>query len=484
MTNDINIQKALLELVSTTGEQPLSIRPLAASGSSRKYYRITTKEHSLIGAFNATKEENRAFFYLASYFQEQGLSVPKIFIVNEQENCYLMEDLGDSTLMDYIVADGGEMSASLVMLLQRTMEELIKFQCSGHKGLDYGMTYPTPSFDKKSILDDLLYFKYYFLKLHPKIEFNEVRLSDDFETLAEYIIQAPNDFFMYRDFQSRNIMVHDNKLYFIDFQGGRRGPLQYDVVSFLYQVKAQFSEQLRQELLQHYHNMLLKVKPDAAKVFYDYLPAFVILRLMQVLGAYGYRGLIQHKVHFLESLPRAIREFKHHFQNASLPLRLPELTHIVGQLPSLYDDYPINNSSCNNRLTVSINSFSYRKGYPNDVSGNGGGFVFDCRPLPNPGRMEEYKQLTGRDKAVADYLKQQPEVLQYLEHCRALLSPCVDNYIQRQFTHLMISFGCTGGQHRSVFFAQSIFEWFKNQYPMLHIELYHREQNIRESHEG
>lgn len=484
MTTDISIQKTLLEMASTLGYHPLSIKPLAASGSSRKYYRIDGRERSLIGAFNANKEENRAFFYLASYFKERGLKVPDIISIDEQEYCYLMEDLGDSTLMDHIVADDGELTTPLVMLLRRTLEELIRFQCSGSYGLDYGKVYPTPSFDKKSVLDDLLYFKYYFLKLHPTIEFNEARLNNDFETLADYVMQAPHDFFMYRDFQSRNIMVHDGELYFIDFQGGRRGPLQYDVVSFLYQVKARFSEQLRHQLLQHYHEALQKVLPDAAAVFYDYLPAFVILRLMQVLGAYGYRGLIQHKAHFLESLPRAIRDLRHHYQKASLPLILPELTYVIDQMSSLYDDYPLYDVRDNKRLTITINSFSFRKGYPTDVSGNGGGFVFDCRPLPNPGRMEQYKQLTGRDKAVADYLCQQPEVLHYLEQCRSLLSPCIDNYIQRNFTHLMISFGCTGGQHRSVFFAQSIFEWLKTQYPHLHVELYHREQHIKDSYEG
>ena len=358
---------------------------------------------------------------------------------------------------------------------------MVKFQYIGHQGLDYSKAYPTPSFDRQAILDDLNYFKYYFAKPHEEIEFNEARLGKDFEAFADFVSQAPCDFFMYRDFQSRNIMVKDNELYFIDFQGGRKGPLNYDVVSLLYQVKAQMPQATRDELIQYYKEELKPfVNPDEVK-FDLYQPYFVYLRLLQVLGAYGFRGLIQKKSHFIESIPFALKELK--TWNEKHPLTdYPELQHVISQLPTLNYPTTLNSqlSTLNSKLTVTINSFSFRKGYPNDFSGNGGGFVFDCRALPNPGREPEFKTKTGRDWEVIDYLMVKPPVHVFLDHVKGIVSQSVENYKERHFSHLMVSFGCTGGQHRSVFFAQTIYEWLKTAYPDINLKLNHIERKIKE----
>ena len=354
--------------------------------------------------------------------------------------------------------------------------------------MDYSKAYPTPSFDRQAIIDDLNYFKYYFLKPHEEIDFNETRLDKDFSAFADFVSKAPNDFFMYRDFQSRNIMVKDNDLYFIDFQGGRRGPLNYDVVSLLYQVKAQMPQSLRDELIDYYKTELAQyVNPDEVK-FDLYQPYFVYLRLLQVLGAYGFRGLIQKKSHFIESIPYALKELT--VWNKNHPLTdYPELQTIFSQLSTLNYPLPTDSqlstlnsklSTLNSKLSVTINSFSFKKGYPDDFSSNGGGFVFDCRALPNPGREPEFKTKTGRDWEVIDYLMAKPQVHIFLDHMKAIVSQSVDNYIERHFSNLMISFGCTGGQHRSVFFAQTIYEWLKTTYSNINLKLNHIERKITE----
>ena len=357
----------------------------------------------------------------------------------------------------------------------------MKLQVLGHQGLDYTKAYPTERFDRQAIIDDLNYFKYYFVKPHEEIDFNETRLGKDFEAFADFVSQAPCDFFMYRDFQSRNIMVKDGELYFIDFQGGRKGPLNYDVVSLLYQVKAQIPQAIRDELVDYYKAELSQyMSPEAVK-FDTYQPYFVYLRLMQVLGAYGFRGLIQKKSHFIESIPYALKELK--AWNETHPLdKYPELQSVLSQLSTLNYPLPTDSklSTLNSKLTVTINSFSFKKGYPNDFSGNGGGFVFDCRALPNPGREPEFKTKTGRDWEVIDYLMAKPPVHVFLDHVKGIVGQSVDNYRERHFSNLMVSFGCTGGQHRSVFFAQTIYEWLKTTYPDINLKLNHIERKITE----
>ena len=490
----IEIQNILAELTRSIGETPIEILPIAASGSARKYYRIFTERRSMIGTYSENTEETKAFLAFSKHFHDLGLNVPEVFVVNKEKTCYLQSDFGDDNLFAHVQkslmanvgpSTGSETLISLgenvIELYKKALKHLVRFQCIGHQGLDYSKAYPTERFDRQGILDDLNYFKYYFVKPHEEIEFNEARLGKDFEAFADFVSQAPCDFFMYRDFQSRNIMVKDNELYFIDFQGGRKGPLNYDVVSLLYQVKAQMPQATRDELIQYYKEELKQfVNPDEVK-FDLYQPYFVYLRLLQVLGAYGFRGLIQKKSHFIESIPFALKELK--TWNEKHPLTdYPELQHILSQLSTLNYPTTLNSqlSTLNSKLTITINSFSFRKGYPNDFSGNGGGFVFDCRALPNPGREPEFKTKTGRDWEVIDYLMAKPPVHVFLDHVKGIVSQSVENYKERHFSHLMVSFGCTGGQHRSVFFAQTIYEWLKTAYPDINLKLNHIERKIKE----
>ena len=491
-----DIQNILAELTRSIGETPKDILPIAESGSARKYFRVITDNKSLIGTYSNNVEENEAFLTFSKHFHDLGLNVPEVFAVNEEKTCYLQSDFGDDNLFTQVqkalIANGGPSTGSgtlasysenVIELYKKALSHLVKLQVLGHKGLDYSKAYPTECFDRQAIIDDLNYFKYYFIKPHEEIDFNETRLGKDFEAFADFVSQAPCDFFMYRDFQSRNIMVKDGDLYFIDFQGGRKGPLNYDVVSLLYQVKAQIPQAIRDELVNYYKAELSQyMSPEAVK-FDTYQSYFVYLRLMQVLGAYGFRGLIQKKSHFIESIPYALKELR--IWNEKNPLNAyPELQHILSQLSTLNYPLPTDSklSTLNSKLTVTINSFSFKKGYPNDFSGNGGGFVFDCRALPNPGREPEFKTKTGRDWEVIDYLMAKPPVHVFLDHVKGIVGQSVDNYRERHFSNLMVSFGCTGGQHRSVFFAQTIYEWLKATYPDIHLKLNHIERKITEEH--
>ena len=482
----VEIQNSLAKLTRSIGENPVDIQPIAASGSARRYFRIVTETRSLIGTYSSNIEENEAFISFSRHFHNLGLNVPEVLAVNTQRDCYLQSDFGDDNLFAHVqkaLMDIGPSTGSgtLISLYKQALSHLVKFQVLGHQGLDYSKAYPTERFNRQAILADLNYFKYYFVKPHEEIDFNETRLDRDFSHFADFVSQAPSDFFMYRDFQSRNIMVKDNELYFIDFQGGRKGPLNYDVVSLLYQVKAQIPQAVRDELVDYYKTELSQfINPEEVK-FDTYQPYFVYLRLLQVLGAYGFRGLIQKKAHFIESIPYALKELK--TWNETHPLNdYPELQTIINKLSTL--NYPLSTdsqlSTLNSKLTVTVNSFSFKKGYPNDFSGNGGGFVFDCRALPNPGREPEFKTKTGRDWEVIDYLMAKPPVHEFLSHVKSIVKQSVDNYKERHFSNLMVSFGCTGGQHRSVFFAQTIYEWLKKEYPDIHVKLNHIERKIKE----
>lgn len=371
-----------------------------------------------------------------------------------------------------------------IELYKKTIKHLIDFQINGHNGLDYSKAFPTACFDKMSILDDLNYFKYCFLKINEEISFNETRLNADFQRLADFILEAPSDFFMYRDFQSRNIMVKDNAPYFIDYQGGRKGPLQYDVVSLLYQVKACIPAEIREQLLAHYLTNLEQKSGDktCGKDFMRFYPAFILLRLLQVLGAYGFRGLIQKKLHFLQSIPFAIKELLRQEENWSLPFDLKELRSVIKQLKNVLSRYEHTEPEV---LTVTINSFSFKNGgIPNDNSGNGGGFVFDCRALPNPGRYQEFKNSTGEDADVIEFMDSYQDTHFFLQNVQMLVFQSIDNYLERGFKNLQLNFGCTGGQHRSVYFAQKIGETIHANYPMVIVKINHLIQHKNHVYEA
>lgn len=472
------LKEVFISLIENDLDKKITdIIPLPKSGSSRIYYRIMTEDGSFIATYNSNVEENNAFFSFTNHFRDLKLPVPQILAVNDNKTCYIQTDFGDFSLFDFVntCAKNKKFDDKTITLYCQAIDKLIDFQIKGHEVIDYSVAFPTPFFDKKSILDDLNYFKYYFLKVHDEIVFNETRLNADFQNFADYIYEVPSDFFMYRDFQSRNIMIKDDKTYFIDYQGGRKGPLQYDLVSLLYQVKAQLPNDIRLQLLRRYKEKISRFLDLNIIQFDKYYKAFILLRLLQVLGAYGFRGLIQKKQHFLESIPYALNELMILKNDLDFLDDFKELSSVLSQMEMIKNKYDIVK---NEKLTVIINSFSYKNGgIPVDFSGNGGGHVFDCRALPNPGRYEEYKKLTGQDKEVQDFLNDKEEVSTFRMLTQNIVNQSVDNYIKRDFKNLFINFGCTGGQHRSVFFAQKCAECLHEKYPNIRVVLNHVAQN-------
>lgn len=461
-----------------TGESCETISPIAESGSMRKYFRINGKSGSFIGTFNPDVHENEAFFSFSETFSKLQLPVPEVLIRSGDNLSYLQTDLGVVSLFSLIQENHskGSFSNELIQQFKQIISYLIQFQIIAHKSIDYKKAYPSSEFTSQSILNDLEYFKYYFLKLHPEIIFNDENLQNDFQSFTNFISKSGIDHFMYRDFQSRNIMIFENKPYFIDFQGGRKGPLQYDIVSLLYQVKAQIPDTIREELLGYYLAELKKQLPTKESNFLKYYNSFVYLRLFQVLGAYGFRGLIQKKAHFIDSIPYALKTISEFYLKNNFDGVYTELERIVNQLSKLDIIYPSKNITSSHSLSVQVSSFSYlKKGIPIDFSGNGGGFVFDCRALPNPGREDKYKIKTGKDAEVIAFLESKEEVRSFFEHVKGICGISITNYIDRGFESLVINFGCTGGQHRSVFFAEKMFHWIKQKFPGIQIAIKHSE---------
>lgn len=478
MDNNNIVKTKVIGLVnSTLSDNILRIEKLPVSGSSRVYFRVFTDKDSFIATYNSNVEENRAFFAFTEHFRKMNLPVPEIIAIDDERKCYIQSDLGNLSLFDFVqnCIKHNCFNTETIELYKNTINKLVDFQIKGHENFDYSLAFPSPSFDRNSVVDDLNYFKYYFLKVNDEIIFNESRLNGDFQNIADFIMKAPSDYFMYRDFQSRNIMIKDNEPFFIDYQGGRKGPLQYDIISLLYQVKAQLPANLREELLVHYKTQLEKYV-DVKKIEFDkYYNVFILLRLLQVLGAYGFRGLIQKKSHFLESIPYALSELVSLTEKLDLPFETKELDIVMAQMKTLLPKY---RTVENEKLTVVVNSFSYKNGgIPDDKSGNGGGFVFDCRALPNPGRYEKYKKMTGQDTEVRDFLNEKPEVHDFIEYSQHIIFQSVDNYLNRGFKNLLVNFGCTGGQHRSVFFAETTAKALHEKYPQIKVVLNHLMQN-------
>ena len=468
------MEKKLLQLYKAYfGEEPLSVTRLSAAGSNRTYYRIKSTLKSFIGVVGTSLEENEAFIYTAKQFTLKNLDVPRLLAVSDDKMCYLQEDLGDELLFDYIKQGRttGIFSEDERRMLELTIRQLAHVQIKGNNGYDYSYSYPVASFDARSIMWDLNYFKYNFLKA-TGVDFQEDCLEDDFENMKRLLLSSEQPMaFMYRDFQSRNVMIKDGKPYFIDFQGGRRGPLQYDVVSFLWQAKAKIPDCLKNELLEAYLDELSQLYPIKKEAFKEKIPLFVLFRTLQVLGAYGFRGYFEHKAHFLQSIPYAMKNLE-----ALLPHVKLLFPHLYKLIKSLLEK-EWETVTTHDTLQVRICSFSYKKGIPTDLSGNGGGFVFDCRAIHNPGRYTEYKELTGMDRPVIDFLEDNAEITVFLEHVYALVDASVERYLKRGFTDLMISFGCTGGQHRSVYAAQQTAEHVHRKYGV-EVHLTHREQHI------
>ena len=424
-------------------------------GSGRAIVRLRSGGVSAIGIVHSVREENLAFLEFSRHFRAQGLPVPEIYAEDLSEGAYLEEDLGDTSLFEFLGAhrDGDAIAPEAMAAYRKVVAALPRFQVEAGRDLNYSVCYPRASFDRQSINWDLNYFKYYFLKL-AGIPFNEQALEDDFSSLTDFLLTADHDYFLYRDFQSRNVMLRGGEPFFLDYQGGRKGALQYDIASLLFDGKADLPQEMRQQLLDHYLECLGSYIPVDRKAFMDRYYAYVYVRILQALGAYGFRGFFERKAHFLKSVPYAMKNLRWLAENIKLPIELPAL---MDALRGMFASEKLQGlADSADKLTVRIFSFSYRQQMPADETGNGGGYVFDVRSLPNPGREERFKKMTGKDAAVIDYLNQQPSVHQYLASVLALVDASVQGYESRGFKNLMVSFGCTGGQHRSVFFAEQL----------------------------
>ena len=424
-------------------------------GSGRKIIRLSGKGDSAIGILYGVREENVAFLEFSRHFRKHGLPVPEIYGQDLDQGAYLEEDLGDTSLFELLLRNrkGEAIAAPAVEAYRKAIAALPRFQIEAARDLNYKVCYPRGSFDRQSIAWDLNYFKYYFLRL-AGIPFSEQALEDDFSRLTKFLLSAGRDYFLYRDFQSRNIMLRGGEPYFLDYQGGRKGALQYDVASLLYDAKADLPPELRLQLLDHYLDGLRAFADLRRDAFMHHYYAYVYIRIMQALGAYGFRGFYERKVHFLQSVPYALKNLRWLLHNVTLPVALPTLLDAFHSM--LASEKLQKLASDADNLVLRIFSFSFHRGLPRDESGNGGGFVFDGRSLPNPGREERFKALTGKDAAVVDYLNQQESVHQFLASVLSLLDASVSNFQQRGFKNLMVSFGCTGGQHRSVYLAEQV----------------------------
>jgi len=464
---------------SWSGKTLTGIQTIAASGSPRKYFRLGHGDLSIIGAYNPDLKENEAFLSFTKHFHSRGLPVPELLCSDPEKGIYIVSDLGNKQLFDLITGRKklDEIPDKLYSLLTDTVRMLPHFQVEGGRGLDYSVCYPRSIFDRQSMLWDLNYFKYYILKTSG-ITFDEQLLENDFLRFSEFLLQAGQEHFMYRDFQSRNVMLMEGKPWFIDFQGGRKGPLQYDLASFLYQVKAHFPEEIKKKLINEYLEELTKLDAVDRDDFMKYFYPFVYLRLFQVLGAYGFRGLFEKRPHFAESLEPAMASLAGLLNAHPLEPELSELKAVLRKLTQSGKYLHVHHKKSS--LMVALNSFAYKNGIPEDTSGNGGGFVFDCRILPNPGRLEEYRDQTGRDKAVINYLNRHREVDIFLHNVFDICDSAVENYIERGFENLSINFGCTGGQHRSVYCADRLAEHLSGKY-VITVKLHHREQQITET---
>ncbi|MDD4107500.1 MAG: RNase adapter RapZ [Prolixibacteraceae bacterium] len=446
---------------------------LPPSGSYREYCRLTSDNRSVIGVFNADIKENTAFLSFTGHFRKNNLPVPEIYSVSSDLKKYLTEDLGDTTLFGYITDIRGNegFSENIIAKYREVLSLLPGFQVVAGKDLDYSVGYPREAFDKQSMMWDLNYFKYYFLKL-AKISFDEQALEDDFQVFSDYLLSASSNYFMYRDFQSSNIMLKENNVYFIDYQGGRRGPLQYDVASLLYDSKADIPQEVRMRLLDYYISVLKNYIPVNENEFNTYFTGFSLIRLMQAMGAYGFRGYYEKKEEFLKSIPFAVNNLAIILSVLDIPVKLPELLNALSQVTRSDKLKEIGSKPKN--LTVRITSFSYKRGIPEDPYGNGGGFVFDCRALNNPGRYPDYKDLSGKDLKVQQFLDENSEMKYFFEYTRSLVGQSVKNYLTKGFTHLCINFGCTGGRHRSVYAAEMMAGYIRNNFPV-NVVLVHRE---------
>jgi aminoglycoside/choline kinase family phosphotransferase len=449
-----------------TGKEPDSLDVLPQSGSDRRYFRLFGNGKSVIGTYGANVRENETFLYFSKHFKKKSLAVPELYAMSENGMYYLQEDFGDVSLLNHLESQG--LVQPVYDLFRKSLETLADLQVKGDKDLDYEKCLTNTEFGKQAIMADLLYFKYYFLDGLAK-PYNKQKLIDDFEALSTYLTHTEYKYFMFRDFQSRNIMVTpDNNVHFIDYQGGMKGAPQYDVASMLWQARANLPEEWKKNLLEDYMAAFEKLIGSQLErsIFRSQYNGYVLIRMLQVLGAYGFRGLFERKAQFLTAIPLGIKNLRGFIQTHNIGISLPEFRRVLDLCVAdeIIDRFTPVQATEQTPLIVKICSFSYRNGIPADESGNGGGFVFDCRGILNPGRVEAMKTKTGRDKDVKDYLEQQTKMQEFLNSVFDIVDISVEDYIKRGFEHLTVSFGCTGGQHRSVYAADALARHLRNKF--------------------
>ena len=449
------------------------IEKLPQSGSDRIYFRIYAGNETFIATYNLNKKETNTFIYFSKHFAANGLPVPAIVGVNEEDTIYIQQDLGTDSLLNQLEKHGHD--EYVYGLFEKSLVELARVQILGDRGLDYSWCLTAKDFGKQAIMSDLLYFKYYFLDTL-QLPYDKQAMLDDFEALSNYLTHTQYKYFMFRDFQSRNIIVKNDAVSFIDYQGGMKGALQYDVASLLWQAKAELSEEWKNKLLSFYMDQidLLLSNPVDRITFESQYNGYVLIRLLQVMGAYGFRGLFERKAHFLASIPLALRNLKFFIDHKRVGIVTPEFDRVLRLVVSneMIQRFEPIQADASTPLVIDVNSFSYKKGIPADHSENGGGFVFDMRGILNPGRFDDYKTLTGKDKSVQDFLEQRTRMNEYLNSVWDLIDINVEDYLKRGFNHLMINFGCTGGQHRSVYAAEQTARHLRNKYKVK-VELNH-----------
>jgi len=458
--------EAIGKLFESIGNpKPDRIEKLPQSGSDRIYFRIYSGENTFIATYNINKKETQTFVYFSRHFINAGLPVPMILAVNEDDTIYIQQDLGTESLLNKLEEKGhGEY---VYELFQKSLAALARVQVLGDKDLNYDWCLTAKEFGKQAIMSDLLYFKYYFLDTL-QLPYDKQAMLDDFDALSTYLTRTEYKYFMFRDFQSRNIIVKNDEVNFIDYQGGMKGALQYDVASLLWQAKAELSEDWKNSLLEFYMDRIedLLGKPVDRITFVSQYNGYVLIRLLQVMGAYGFRGLFERKAHFLASIPLALRNLQFFIEHKRIGIVTPEFDRVLRLVVAddMIKRFQPTQADEQTPLVIEVNSFSYRKGIPADPSENGGGFVFDMRAILNPGRFDEYKTLTGNDKSVKDFLEQRTKMNEFLNSVWDLIDISVETYLQRGFSHLMINFGCTGGQHRSVYAAEQTARHLRNKY--------------------
>ncbi len=463
-----HIQQAIIDLCTAYHlDLPTRIEKLPESGGYRQYYRVYFETQTVIATWNDNITENKVFLAFTKHFSQKKLPVPTIIAVSADEQLYLQKDLGSISLLQSLERHGS--NKYTYHLFEKSLKALADMQVLGHENFNYENCLTTHEFGKQAILADLLYFKYYFLDTLRK-PYDKQALIDDFEALATYLTKTEYRYFMFRDFQSRNIMVQNDDVFFIDYQGGMLGAPQYDVASLLWQAKANLSAEWKASLFHHYITSLEKVlkKSVQQNIFISQYNGYVLIRLLQVLGAYGFRGLFERKAHFLTSIPLALQNLKQFMAHHSVGIITPELDKVLAWLTAdeMIEKFTPPQADEQSKLTVTIQSFSYKKGYPKADSKHGGGFVFDCRGILNPGRFDEYKTLSGKDKSVVDFLEQQTRMPEYLNSVWDIIDINIEDYLQRNFDSLVINFGCTGGQHRSVYAAEQTARHLRNKYKL------------------